>query len=1041
MKSDNSETTIAWRSITTPIALVAVCLVVITATTIGIFQYNQNYSSRIAREQERLDFALEKSNLQLQDIREDAVRNVLTLAGTPPLQGMIRARQNGGYDPLDQSTEQMWKDRLAQIFLSLAQHDTHLLQIRLIEADGKELVRINSNLGTAVRVPESELQDKGARDYVLDTLSKPENSVTVFGFDLNREFGEIEVPYQPVLRAATPIHDAEGGVFGLIVVNVNATSMFRELVNVTNRGHDFYLTDSEGAYILHPEIAKRYSRDLGVPSFIQTDYPELSSFFKKRSTDAHSIRHMNGGEGSYLASIGTIALDPGSPDNYLVMASVLPMEALMGENMQMAQRIVMVAATLALLSAVLAMLAARSLTRPLRKLTAAANKLSEGTAASDLQVPETRDDEIGTLTRTFHDMARTLQERQERLQAILETANNPIISIDSRGTIQEVNNAATILFGFKKSEMVGQNVKMLMGAHDQLNHNTYLSNYLMRNEKALGRCVEVEGVAKDGSHIPLHLSVSEIMHKGQRHFTAIFTDLTELKKVEKLKDEFVSTVSHELRTPLTSIKGSLGLLRGSILGELPDQMKAMVEIAFNNSDRLVRLINDILDIEKMEAGALSFHFEDVNLSELLERAVDNNRGFALELDVVIALQPVDESFVVNADQDRLEQVLANLLSNAAKYSPQGGIVEVTAVRRRDAVRISVTDHGKGVPESFQDKIFDKFAQADSSNTRNPGGTGLGLAISKEIVEQHTGQIGYKTQRGEGTTFFFDLPLVLSEELIDEDTTAEPIAEEDGHRILICEDEPDMAGLLALLAKDLGFKTEICATATQAREALRKREFAAMTLDLNLPDQDGLLLFRDLRANLKTRDLPVLVVSARHVNEDETPKGTQFGPIEWLEKPLNIDRLQQGIVRSLTANHTPHLRVLCIDDDAEHVGELTELVGPATTVDVVQTCKDARHALEDADYDLVMLDLLLPDGHGESLLPFIHANGSFPPQVIVFSNNELPASLVAKVDAAIVEAQTSKEMLRRQIKALLERRESQMHGHGNPEERSFAQGGR
>jgi PAS domain S-box-containing protein len=237
---------------------------------------------------------------------------------------------------------------------------------------------------------------------------------------------------------------------------------------------------------------------------------------------------------------------------------------------------------------------------------------------------------------------------------------------------------------------------------------------------------------------------------------AVARDVNERKKVEQMKSDFISVVSHELRTPLTSIRGSLGLLAGGVVGELPEKARELVHIAAKNSERLVRLINDILDVEKIESGQMSFRFVPQELMPLVEQALDSNRAYAEPFDVGLRVFEAAPGVRVRADADRVAQVLANLLSNAAKFSPRGGTVEVRVARHGDGVRVAVTDRGPGIQPAFQERVFEKFAQADVSSTRQKGGTGLGLTISRAIVERHGGRMGFVTG-SEGTTFWFDLP--------------------------------------------------------------------------------------------------------------------------------------------------------------------------------------------------------------------------------------------------------------------------------------------
>ncbi len=235
----------------------------------------------------------------------------------------------------------------------------------------------------------------------------------------------------------------------------------------------------------------------------------------------------------------------------------------------------------------------------------------------------------------------------------------------------------------------------------------------------------------------------------------------ERSKLDRLKNDFVSTVSHELRTPLTSIRGSLGLILGGVTGQLNPQTSKLITIAHQNSERLVSLINDLLDIDKIVSGKMEFEWQWIELANVVDQAIESNQAYANQLGIQLVNISANQTPVqalVKIDVNRLLQVLANLLSNAAKFSPKGEKVEVKIEKSPQAVRVSVRDYGNGIPEEFRKKIFEKFSQADSSDTRAKGGTGLGLAISKVLIEQMGGQIGFESEIGVGTTFYFDLPL-------------------------------------------------------------------------------------------------------------------------------------------------------------------------------------------------------------------------------------------------------------------------------------------
>jgi signal transduction histidine kinase len=231
------------------------------------------------------------------------------------------------------------------------------------------------------------------------------------------------------------------------------------------------------------------------------------------------------------------------------------------------------------------------------------------------------------------------------------------------------------------------------------------------------------------------------------------------EEIAELKSSFISTVSHELRTPMTSVLGSLGLLKGLLGDELSDDAKNLTNIAHQNTERLLSLINDILDIEKITSGGIELNYEAFDLMLFFHEAISANAGYATQQKVSFNITEYPHNLVLNADFAKLQQVMNNLLSNAAKHEPEGGAIDISAGQVDDQwIRITVKDHGPGISEEFQNQVFEKFSQADSSNTRGIEGTGLGLAIAKAIIDKHKGNIGFNSAPGEGAEFYIELPL-------------------------------------------------------------------------------------------------------------------------------------------------------------------------------------------------------------------------------------------------------------------------------------------
>jgi PAS domain S-box-containing protein len=357
-----------------------------------------------------------------------------------------------------------------------------------------------------------------------------------------------------------------------------------------------------------------------------------------------------------------------------------------------------------------------------------------------------------------------IQEGVARIIAIVDNAVDAIITIDDGGIIESFNPAAERIFGYEAYEVIGQNIKLIMPQPYRDEHDHYLDNYRETGmKKVIGVGREVEGQHRNGHTFPLELSISELNVNGKHLYTGIVRDITKRKMLEQVKDEFVSIVSHELRTPLTSINGSLGLITSGMVEGVPETLMEMVGIAKRNCERLIRLINDLLDLQKMESGGFEIVREPHELEDLLLQSMEAIEGYAETQEVVIKLDDDSESCGVQVDSDRMLQVMTNLLSNAAKFSPRDGTISVRAHVLEDRVRVSIHDDGDGIPLEMYDRIFEKFQQADSSIRRTKGGTGLGLNITKRIVEMHGGTIAFESAPDAGTTFFFELPLHVKEQ--------------------------------------------------------------------------------------------------------------------------------------------------------------------------------------------------------------------------------------------------------------------------------------
>jgi PAS domain S-box-containing protein len=359
------------------------------------------------------------------------------------------------------------------------------------------------------------------------------------------------------------------------------------------------------------------------------------------------------------------------------------------------------------------------------------------------------------------------------LTCLIEVCPFSIIVVESFGKIVLANSETERMFGYAQDELIGQTVDLLVPTRLRTQHARHRGQFAAHPQTVLGR--NLCGQRKDGTEFPAEVGLSPIHTNEGMLMLGVIVDISERLRIEGLKDEFVATVSHELRTPLTSIAGALNLLFNDAGGTLPVHAKRLLKIAHANSQRLVRLVNSILDMERIEFGKVVFVQKPVEVRSLVEEAIEANRGFADGFGVRIRLDPASAAGDIRGDPDWLLQVVTNLLSNAVKFSPPAEDVEVAIEKLGGNLRISVRDHGHGVPEDFKPRIFEKFAQADASDARQLGGTGLGLSIVKQIVTRLGGEVSFGDAPGGGAIFYVEIPAWQPETEAASTFDASPIA--------------------------------------------------------------------------------------------------------------------------------------------------------------------------------------------------------------------------------------------------------------------------
>lgn len=371
---------------------------------------------------------------------------------------------------------------------------------------------------------------------------------------------------------------------------------------------------------------------------------------------------------------------------------------------------------------------------------------------------------FGELQRMRNNLEHEVRDRTRelrRMSLVAEQTQTGVVITDRAGLTEWVNDGFVHMTGYKLDEMLGKKPgEVLQGKDTSPETVKYIAEAIAAKQSFEA---EIVNYTKTGEPYWIEIISNPMRDENGivEGFIAIESDITERKRLESSKDEFISSVNHELRTPLTSINGALSLIEGGAFGELEPKLSNTVTIAKRNSERLMALVNDILDVQRILSGKLNLDVHELNADTLMEAAIAENQSYAEQQEVVLKAEDMGEGRGdggnILGDEYRLMQVMRNLISNAVKFSPAESEVTLSAVANGETVRFSVKDQGPGISEEFRSQIFGRFAQADASDTKEKGGTGLGLNISRGIVEEHGGTIGFDCPDDGGTVFYFDIP--------------------------------------------------------------------------------------------------------------------------------------------------------------------------------------------------------------------------------------------------------------------------------------------
>ncbi len=601
-------------------------------------------------------------------------------------------------------------------------------------------------------------------------------------------------------------------------------------------------------------------------------------------------------------------------------------------------------------------------------------------------------------TNVLKSKSEELRESEMRFRSVAQSANDAIISADYAGTIISWNRGAETIFGYGEKEVLGKPLTVLMPERYRELHRTGLERLVSTGEeRILGKTLEWYGLRKNGSEFPLDLSIATWKTEGGTFFSGIIRDITERKQATEAlqaltasleqrvqertaeleiardqalmatehKSEFLSGMSHELRTPLNAVIGFSEVLLAKMFGELNPKQEEYLQDILSSGRHLLALINDILDLAKIESGRMELELTTFDLPTLLRDTLTMMRERATRQGIETILEIDSQLGDCTADERKVKQTLLNLLSNALKFTPEGGSIFLKAIPNSGVVEISVTDTGIGIAPDHQEKIFDEFYQAGGNYIGKREGTGLGLALTKNFVELHGGKIWVTSEVGRGSIFTFSLPIRESVEKLSVLSTKAPSVEPERSLVLVVEDDPSAAKLLSLYLTEAGFAVEFANSGEVGLEKVRALRPGLITLDILMQGLDGWEFLICLKDDRTIAGIPVVIVSIL----DERGKGFSLGAAEYLVKPVARDDVISAVRRVARISPAqPERKILIVDDDPMVLELMQAVLEPeGFTVLKSGSGREGMALAQEQRPHLIVLDLLMPDVDGFQVL--------------------------------------------------------------------------
>lgn len=757
---------------------------VISVTVIGIGLLTTSVFRQTLVENEKLEVAAATRNLavdfllSLSELQDDA----LFLSGTPPMQGIVRATENGGIDPVDGSSEYVWRRRLGAIFAALVAAKEGYVQVRYIGAAdmGRELVRVDrdSSSGRIRTVPDEELQTKGNRPYVTAAASLAPGHVYLSRMELNEEHGRYSLPFLPVVRAVVPVFKPSGDFFGAIVIKMDVRVSFAGIASQVTDRRELYVADADGHLLFAPGSSPVSLLHQGLRVTLADVFPELQLNIRDEELRAQLI---GTGPNRQLLTLYRVPIDRARYDTGLIFLQAGREARITAAASSAFTGTLATGAVVLIVSLLVVTIFARSLTKPLRQMAESVEHFGRGDELSGL--PTKRTDEVGDLAWSFQQMAAdirdamtALEESERRLALTLEAGQVGLWSWTFDGDIIEWDSTMRQIFGVAQDAVIDDVRNSMSGIHpDDLpgvehavreaiaGRRQFNVEYRAVHDSGEIRYVSSSGhVIRDVDGEPVKFIGACKDVTSARHSQRLEQQARELARSNAALEEFAHVASHDLQEPLRTVSSYVGLLARRYKGKLDSDANDFIDFAVDGARRMHLLIENLLEYSRV--GSQGKAFQTVAVADVLEDVIKGLEVGMNEADADIIVE--GELPSVWGDADQLRQLLQNLISNAIKFrGERRPEIHIGARSLGDEWQINVTDNGIGIEPRFAERIFVIFQRLHSREAY--AGTGIGLALCKRIVDRHGGRIWVESEPGVGSTFSFTLPNAANEWNTDE----------------------------------------------------------------------------------------------------------------------------------------------------------------------------------------------------------------------------------------------------------------------------------